>query len=184
MSSQPIQNIAALRDADWRVLDGVIDCRYVSSVGGPQMDCNQRFAGIEKRLDGMESHMDSIDSRMDKLDMRMGQLEVHMDSMDANISEMKVDIRDLRIELKSNFKWTVGILVTSLLAIVGAMFVIDQRQESWIQHSVNQIQSANQAFIESNNAANRALLEQIDKRHSEQNRILQLQIDQIKPNSR
>lgn len=117
-------------------------------------DWQQWRVKVDSRLDGVETKLNNVEKRLDNVEKQLG---------------------EVRSEARTHFMWVVGLLITSLVGVIAAIFVIDQRQQSWIQH----MQSVTQTQVESNNEANRALLEQLDRRHVEQGLYLQKQIDRL-----
>ena len=105
------------------------------------------------------------------------------DGISGRLAILEETVKEIKTEVRSNFRWLLGTVISSSLVLIASMlsilYVIDQRQESWIQHSINQIHSANQSQIDNNNSANRAFLDQMDRRISEQNRALERQLNHI-----
>ena len=66
-----------------------------------------RFEGVENRFQGLETRFDSIDRRFDIVDRRFEAVDRRIDGLDAKVSRQ--------------FVWLVGIQVTTLVAIVGAL---------------------------------------------------------------
>lgn len=143
-------------------IEQIPDRGYHGGKGEPPMDDWQQWRiKVDHRLDRVETGLDNVEKRLDNVEKRLDNVEIQLG--------------EVRSEARTHFMWLIGLLITSLLGIIAAMFVIDQRQQGWIQH----MQSVSQAQIESNNEANRALLEQLDRRHVEQGLYLQKQVDRL-----
>lgn len=155
---------------------------YDGCGGDPPMDCDQRFTNLETRLGGLETRLDKVESRLDGVETRLLGVENRLVTVEIGLENVKGEVKQLSHNVHSYLKWLTGLVATLIVAILGVWYLIDQRQESWIQHSASQIQSASQSFLESANAANRALLDQIDARHNLRHENLQRQIDRIERN--
>lgn len=105
--------------------------------------------------------------------------EQRFSAIEKRLDTLDVTVREVRSEAKSHFRWLAGIILSVIFTLVAILCMIDQRQESWIQHSMSQIHSSTQSQLDRNNAANRDLLEQIDRRNSEQNINMRRQLDRI-----
>ena len=78
----------------------------VDSGGEPPDD-----PGMEPRVAKLEAIADSTSKTLDLLQRRM----------DDGFKDLRAEMRDLRNDSASNFRWIVGIQLTTLLAIVGVL---------------------------------------------------------------
>ena len=75
-----------------------------------------RFTVVEERLGGLDRRIDALgaklDQRIDSLDEKIGALSAKVDrQLDA-----------FRQEMSTNQRWVVGLQVTTLLVVIGAVF--------------------------------------------------------------
>lgn len=127
---------------------------YSGCNGGPPMDCNQRFLAVENRLTDVENRLGNVENRL------------------GNVEK---EVKSLSNQVDSQYKGFRALVITLIIAVIGVWYLIDQRQESWIQHSHTILQNQ----IDRNNEANRDLLEQFDRRNAVHFQNLQRQIDRI-----
>ncbi|MBI4501639.1 MAG: hypothetical protein HY700_10805 [Gemmatimonadetes bacterium] len=91
----------------------------------PEFGLDERVARLEGRVDGFADRFDGLDQRMNQLDGRMDRFERRMDALDAKVDrfreELAGQIRALDQKVSTQFRWTVGIQVAVLLAVVAAL---------------------------------------------------------------
>jgi len=57
------------------------------------------------------------------LEERIGRLEGRIEEMSKRLNHIESDLRELRSDLKSNFKWTVGLLITMWVTVILAIML-------------------------------------------------------------
>jgi len=57
------------------------------------------------------------------LEERIGRLEGRTEEMSKRLNHIESDLRELRSDLKSNFKWTVGLLITIWVTVIIAIML-------------------------------------------------------------
>ncbi len=74
---------------------------------------------------GGEPPMDSINERVAKLEVvgenTVKTLDAISKRIDDGFKDLRSDLREIRIDGKSDFRWVVGIQITTLLAILGVL---------------------------------------------------------------
>jgi chromosome segregation ATPase len=108
----------------------------ISSLGGrldhrcDQLDhrmgrLDQRIDRLDQRMDGLDQRMDGLDQRMDGLDQRMDRIEERMDRfadrMDRRFGQVDARLERVAGDQSMNFRWLVGIQVTTLVTVVAAL---------------------------------------------------------------
>lgn len=63
--------------------------------------------GIDQTIDRVEHHIDRVEHRIDRVEQRIDRLEHRIDGLDDKMSRQ--------------FLWLVGIQITTLVAVVGAV---------------------------------------------------------------
>jgi predicted RNase H-like nuclease (RuvC/YqgF family) len=96
--SELSQGFVEIRDAV-RHLEYRMDGRFEA--------VDQRFESIDRRFEMIDRRFEAIDRRFEGVDRRFEGLERRLDGMDSKMSQQ--------------FLWLVGIQVTTLVAIVGAL---------------------------------------------------------------
>ena len=92
----------------------LIDIR--DSIRQLERRCDARFDAVDRRIGGLEEKFDRrIDGLEDKLDRRIDGLE------DKLVADRHRRIDGLEDKMSRQFSWLVGIQVTTLVAIVGAL---------------------------------------------------------------
>lgn len=56
-----------------------------------------------------------------QLEERTAKVEGILEQMDKRLSQVEVGLTELRNELKSNFQWTIGIIITFWVCTMGMM---------------------------------------------------------------
>jgi tetrahydromethanopterin S-methyltransferase subunit G len=74
----------------------------------------RRFDAIDRRVEGIDGRLDRLDGRFDRLDERLDRLDGRLDRRDGRFER-------LEDKMSRQFAWTVGIQVTVLLAVIGAL---------------------------------------------------------------
>ena len=97
---------------------------------------DERVARLEGRVEGFADRFDGLDQRMSQLDGRMDRFERRIDALDTKVDRFceelgrqiaaldhKVDekLGALDQKISTHFRWTVGIQVAVLLAVVAAL---------------------------------------------------------------
>ena len=79
-----------------------------------------RFDAVDRRFDAVDRRLNALDA---KIDLKCGALDAKIDSR-CDALDAKIDLtRDtLDQKMSRHFLWLVGIQVTTLVAIVGALF--------------------------------------------------------------
>jgi hypothetical protein len=72
---------------------------------------DMRFAGLDARFAAIDARFAAVDARFDTLERKVDALDQKFD----------VGFEGLRREMAGQFRWTVGVLVTGLVAVVAAV---------------------------------------------------------------
>ncbi len=71
----------------------------------------------------LEERQARIEGTLEQLEKRIGRVEVQLDELRKQLDEFRKEFRTelIRLEGKidTNFRWTVGLWVTTILAIIG-----------------------------------------------------------------
>lgn len=125
---------------------------YHGGQGGPPMDDWQQWRN------GVDKQFINIDNRLAKVEK---------------------GVSDLSKKIDSRFKGFAALVVTLIVAVLGVWYLIDQRQESWIQH----IQTNMDGQLDRHIASNNRLLEEMDKRwqaiNAEQQKRFEIMLDTL-----
>jgi hypothetical protein len=87
----------------------------VSEQSHAMLEVRDAVRGLERRLD---VRFEAVDRRFETIDRRFENMERRIDTLDAGLSR-RVDALDDKVSRQ--FIWVVGIQVTTLVAIVGAL---------------------------------------------------------------
>lgn len=79
----------------------------VSHLEGKVEEQSQTFAAIRDVLKGIDQQIDRVNQRIDRVEHRIDRVEHRIDALDDKMSRQ--------------FLWLVGIQVTTLIAVVGAV---------------------------------------------------------------
>lgn len=81
-------------------------------------DLREAIAGLERRMDvrftQMDARLDRLDVRLDRMDARLDRIEGRSDRMDGRFDQLSA-------EMSKNFRWVVGIQVTTLITVVATL---------------------------------------------------------------
>lgn len=104
-------------------LDGhdhmLTDVREAIGSLGNRMD--GRFISIDRRFDAMDRRFEAIDRRFEAIDRRFEAIDRRFDAVDLRFVGLDQRFDALDSKVSRQFVWLVGIQVTSLIAIVGAL---------------------------------------------------------------
>ncbi|HVZ24239.1 MAG TPA: hypothetical protein VG871_24370 [Vicinamibacterales bacterium] len=75
----------------------------------------ETFARIEQRFTAVDQRFAAVDQRFDAIDRRFDAVDRRFDGVDARLAR-------LEDKMSTQFLWTVGIQITILLAVLGALF--------------------------------------------------------------
>ena len=95
----------------------LIDIR--DSIRQLERRCDARFDAVDRRIRGLEEKVDRrIDGLEEKFDRRIDAFD---DKLDRRADKSDRPIEGLDEKMSRQFSWLVGIQVTTLVAIVGAL---------------------------------------------------------------
>lgn len=72
-----------------------------------ELRMDARFEGVDRRFEGIDRRFEAVDRRFDAIDRRFDTVDRRIDGLDDKVSRQ--------------FVWLVGLQVTTLIAIVGAL---------------------------------------------------------------
>jgi hypothetical protein len=110
--SELSHGLVDLRDAV-RQLDQTMDARFT------QMDA--RFVQVDERFAQVDARFAQVDARFAQVDARFAQVDARFVHVDARFDSMDRRFATLDDKVSRQFVWTVGVQVTTLVAIVGAL---------------------------------------------------------------
>lgn len=66
--------------------------------------------------------MPELEERQAKIEGTLEQLEKRVSRIEAELDEIRKELDSIRREISTNFRWSVGMWITIMLAIVGLYF--------------------------------------------------------------
>lgn len=87
-------------------------------VGELRSDLDRRFDVIDRRFEAIDRRFEAIDCRFEAIDRRFDSLE---DKYDRRFDEVYRKIDNVRDEGRREFRWVVGIQLTTMAAVVAAL---------------------------------------------------------------
>ena len=76
--------------------------------------CRETFGRIEERFAAIDQRFTAVDQRFDAVDRRFDAVDRRFDGVDLRLAR-------LEDKLSTQFLWVVGIQITILIAIIGAL---------------------------------------------------------------
>jgi flagellar capping protein FliD len=121
------QMIAGVREA-LVSLEGRVDARLLTFE--ERMD--RRFEQIDKRFDQMDRRFEQIDRRFEQIEQRFERIDLRFEHLDQRLDRRfgQTDVRFTQVDRRMDaldakvsrqFVWLVGLHVTSLIAMMGAL---------------------------------------------------------------
>jgi uncharacterized coiled-coil protein SlyX len=83
-----------------------------------------RFDRVDARLGRVEARLDRVETRLDLLETRLSGVEARLDRMDNRLDRTETQLDGLRTEMSMNFRWIVGIQLTTFMTIVAALVAL------------------------------------------------------------
>ena len=86
----------------------------------------EMFSGLREGISSLVQRMDRLEERMDRLtermDRRFEQVDVRFAQVDTRFVRVEARLDQLGGEMSKNFRWIVGIQITTLITVVAALF--------------------------------------------------------------
>ena len=94
----------------------------VEDHGRAQAGLGERIDRLSNRIDGLAGRIDAVDAKVDRfreeLAARLDVLAARVDSVDAKVDRFR---EELSAKMSHQFGWLVGIQVSVLVAVIGAL---------------------------------------------------------------
>lgn len=81
----------------------------------------ERVAYLEGRAEDISAFRPEVGQRFDRIDAQFDRIDAQFDRVDAKFVRVDAKFERLEAKVDDHFKWLVGIQVTSLLVIFGAI---------------------------------------------------------------
>jgi len=87
----------------------------VEDHGRAQAGLGERIDRLSNRIDGLAGRIDAVDAKVDRF---REELAARVDSVDAKVDRFR---EELSAKMSHQFGWLVGIQVSVLIAVIGAL---------------------------------------------------------------
>jgi archaellum component FlaC len=82
---------------------------------------DSRFAKVDSRFEGIDARFESIDARFEQIDRRFEQIDRRFEKIDVRLDRIDERLYDLRREISTQFRWTIGVMMTLVAGVVAAI---------------------------------------------------------------
>lgn len=86
---------------------------------------SEMFSGLQEGMSSLVQRMDRFEERMDRLhermDRRFEQVDVRFAQVDTRFLRLETRLDQLGGEMSKNFRWIVGIQITTLITVVATL---------------------------------------------------------------
>jgi hypothetical protein len=129
--------VCEILDVDGRLEGACIVVRTTVSTGGAGMlDVEARVGIVEGRMvdqqdllrelaQSLRQFEARVDARFAAMDLRFGDVDGRLTGLDRRMDALGIEMtalrRDMTMQLTSQFRWTTGIVISGLIAIVAAV---------------------------------------------------------------
>ena len=94
-------------------------------VEGRVTEQSQMFADLREAIGSLERRMDhrfeQVDARFAQVDARFAQVDARFAQVDARFLQVEARLDQLGGEMSKNFRWIVGIQITTLITVVATL---------------------------------------------------------------
>ena len=98
--------------------DEVADMLIDNLSGGDFERIENRLSGVESSLATVDQRLDKVESRLDNVERRLDNVDTRLDNIERRLDKVEQRLDKVEAKLDSHFRWTIGMMVTTILAVV------------------------------------------------------------------
>lgn len=72
----------------------------------------------------VEERQAKVEATLEQVDRRLTRVEATLEQMDKRLSNVEIAIRDLGTKIDANFRWTLGMWITTIMAFITTILAI------------------------------------------------------------
>jgi uncharacterized protein (DUF3084 family) len=91
------------------------------AIGSLERRMDHRFEQVDARFAQVDARFAQVDARFAQVDARFAQVDARFAQVDARFLQVEARLDQLGGEMSKNFRWIVGIQITTLITVVATL---------------------------------------------------------------